>query len=68
MVYLNSDEVKLAEQPSIVHDVCRKNPYWILYDLLKHEERDGKAFIESFAAIESIENKKSSIESKIKEN
>ena len=41
MVYMNSDEVKLAEQAPIAHDVCRKNPFWILYDLLKHEERDG---------------------------
>lgn len=41
MVYLNGSEAKLAEQPSIAHDVSRKNPYWILYDMLKHEERDG---------------------------
>lgn len=41
MVYLNSDEVKLGEQASMAADVCQKNPYWILYDLLKHEERDG---------------------------
>jgi len=28
------------------------NPYWLLYDLIKHEERDGKAFLESVKAIE----------------
>ena len=61
MVYMNSEEVKLAEQAAIAYDVCRKNPFWILYDLLKHEERDGKAFIESFNAIEAIENKKNSL-------
>jgi hypothetical protein len=29
-----------------------QNPFWLLYDLTKHEERDGKAFLEGIKAIE----------------
>lgn len=45
-----------------------QNPYWLLYDLTKHEERDGKAFLESIRAIEQYENKKYELEVKISEN
>jgi hypothetical protein len=38
-------------------DSLRRNPYWLLYDLVKREERDGCAFLECRQAIEFYERK-----------
>ena len=52
----------------VVKVSLKQNPYWLLYDLIKHEERDSKAFIEAIQAIEAYENKKYELELKISSN
>jgi hypothetical protein len=29
----------------VVQESLKQNPYWLLYDLIRHEERDSKAFL-----------------------
>lgn len=45
LVYENSEQAKLLEHGTVVAETTSKNPYWALYDMIKHEERDGRAFI-----------------------
>lgn len=42
----------------VIEVSLKQNPYWLLYDLIQHEERDSKAFLEAITAIEAYENKK----------
>lgn len=36
MVYENSEEAKLNEHAAVVSGTTNKNPYWSLYDMIKH--------------------------------
>lgn len=45
MVYENSEEAKLNEHATVVSSTTNKNPYWSLYDMIKHEERDGRVLV-----------------------
>ena len=58
----------MCEHSSIINDICVKNPFWLLYDMLKHEQRDGKAFMEMIKSRENLESKRHSLEVKIREN
>lgn len=42
MVYINPSNAKLQEHGPIIANLCRKNPYWLIYDLVKLEDRDGE--------------------------
>lgn len=42
MVYINPKNVKLQEHGPVIANLCRKNPYWLIYDLVKLEDRDGE--------------------------
>ena len=68
LVYANSSEAKFLEHEKIVRETLKKNPYWFFYDLIKHESRDGEAFLECAKAIEEYENKKYELEVKLGEN
>lgn len=48
--------------------MCNKNPYWLIYDLVKYEDRDGEAFMAAIESRTKLENKKHDIESKIRDN
>ena len=41
MIYANSSNAKLQEHGNIAKIITKKNPYWLVYDLIKLEERDG---------------------------
>jgi len=45
-----------------------KNPYWLLYDLIKNEERDGRAFVELIQAIKYYLDNEKDVQSKIDSN
>jgi hypothetical protein len=42
MMYGNSGNAKMQEHGNIAKVVTKKNPYWLVYDLIKLEERDGQ--------------------------
>ena len=50
LLYLNESEAKLNEHSVIAEDSLRENKYWLLYDMIRHEERDGLAFLEAILA------------------
>ena len=68
MIYANSSNAKLQEHGNIAKIITKKNPYWLVYDLIKLEERDGLAFLESIQSRENLELKKQEIDIKIGEN
>lgn len=68
MIYANSGNAKLQEHGNIAKIITKKNPYWLIYDLIKLEERDGQAFLESIQSRENLELKKQEIDIKIGEN
>ena len=43
---------QLKDHISVIEDSTRRNPFWMLYDLIKNEERDGRAFMELLYSIE----------------
>ena len=61
-------EAKFQEHAHVVEQALKRNPYWLLYDVIKHEDRDGQAFLECVSAIQEYENKKCNFEVKISEN
>lgn len=68
LITLNNSEAKFEEHGAVLRQILKNNPYWLLYDLIRHEERDSKAFLESIAAVELYENKKYELDLKISEN
>jgi hypothetical protein len=42
MIYANTGNAKMQEHGNIAKLVTKKNPYWLIYDLIKLEERDGQ--------------------------
>jgi len=75
MIYANSGNAKLQEHGNIAKIVTKKNPYWLIYDLIKLEQRDGQvyplptqAFLESIQSGRSLTVKKEDIDIKINEN
>jgi len=44
-----------------VDEASSQNPYWLLYDVIRHEERDALAFGEVFETKLKYEQKKLSI-------
>ncbi len=42
MIYGNSTQAKVQEHGKITKIITKKNPYWLVYDLIKLEERDGE--------------------------
>lgn len=52
-MYANPNNAKMQEHANISKVITKKNPYWLIYDLIKLEERDGQAFLE---AIQSRDN------------
>ena len=44
------------------------NPYWLIYDLIKNEERDGRAFVEVIDAVEHYASKGKNVQGKIDSN
>jgi hypothetical protein len=48
--------------------ILQGNPYWLLYDLIKNEERDGRAFAELIKSIEQYAEKTREVEGKIETN
>jgi len=48
--------------------LTKTNPYWGIYDLLKNEERDAKAFVELIQSIQFYANKENFIQGKIETN
>lgn len=68
LIAINQAEAKFLEHELVIKESLKQNPFWLLYDLIKHEERDSKAFLETITAMEAYENKKYEIELKISEN
>jgi hypothetical protein len=52
MLYGNIQLPKLEKHEADAGALVARNPYWLLYDLIKNEERDGRAFIELLRSIE----------------
>lgn len=48
----NEHTPQLSDHIAVAEDITQRNPYWILYDLIKNEERDGRAFVELLYSIE----------------
>lgn len=72
MLYANSGNAKMQEHGNIARIITKKNPYWLIYDLIKLEERDGmvtpsfmQAFLDSIQSRENLELKKQEIDIKI---
>ena len=51
-----------------VDGYTKANPYWMLYDLIKNEERDARAFIQLLYSIEYYGSMAKDYESKIINN
>lgn len=58
----------LASHLATVEAAVTRNPYWLLYDLIKNEERDGRAFMELLYSIEHYGDKARDIQGKIESN
>lgn len=41
-VFINPSNSKFQEQAQLITNLCSKNPYWLIYDLVKYEDRDGE--------------------------
>ncbi len=48
----NQDYPQLKQHFNVIQDLTKNNPFWLLYDLIKNEERDGRAFVELLQSIE----------------
>ena len=44
-IFINPINVKFNEQAQNITTACLKNPYWLIYDLIKYEDRDGEVNI-----------------------
>ena len=51
LISIHPNEAKFQEHGRVAEEALKKNPYWLLYDVIKHEDRDGKAFLECVKAI-----------------
>ena len=51
MIYANTSNAKMQEHGNIARIVTKKNPYWLVYDLIKLEERDGQVNLHHNAGI-----------------
>lgn len=67
-MFINPSNSKFQEQAQLITNLCSKNPYWLIYDLVKYEDRDGEAFMAAIESRTKLENKKADIESKIRDN
>lgn len=54
LLYTNNNDLtpQLNDHLAVIEDLTKRNPYWLLYDLIKNEERDGRAFVELLYSIE----------------
>ena len=53
LLYSNNENTpQLKDHVNYIEDFTRRNPFWMLYDLIKNEERDGRAFMELLFSIE----------------
>lgn len=68
LISINQAEAKFLEHELVIKESLKQNPYWLFYDLIRHEERDSKAFLEAITAVEAYENKKYELDLKISEN
>ena len=44
LLYADKEQNQLLKHEKIMQKITSTNPYWLLYDLIKNEERDGRAF------------------------
>lgn len=58
LISINQSEAKFQEHEAVVRGNLAHNPYWLLYDLMRHEERDGNSFLETIKAVPTYENRK----------
>jgi len=65
MLYGNIQLEKLEKHEGDAKALVARNPYWLLYDLIKNEERDGKAFIDLLRTIEYYGDRAREYQSKI---
>ena len=68
LLYLNPEFEKLQTHQESVADLTRRNPFWWLYDLIKNEERDVRAFGELIKSIEHYGIKGKELQNKIESN
>jgi len=68
LIYGNASNQTCAHHELEITKVLDKNPYWMLYDLIKNEERDGRAFIEILNAIDFYADRAKDVQNKIDSN
>jgi hypothetical protein len=68
LVYINPCNSECAEHEVEISKVLNKNPYWLLYDLIKNEERDGRAFAELIDTIDHYAERAKDVQGKIDTN
>jgi hypothetical protein len=70
LLYTNNNDntPQLNDHFAVVEDFTKRNPFWLLYDLIKNEERDGRAFMELLYSIEYYGDKAKDYHEKIESN
>lgn len=68
LIYINPKFNVCQQHEDLAIKTAETNPYWILYDLIKNEERDGRAFVELIKSIELYTDRAKEVQGRIETN
>lgn len=66
LVYLRETNEALRGHQELLNSAVRNNPFWLLSDLIKLEQKDCHAFLETMDAIDQINHKRLDCEQQIR--